>query len=281
MHEDNECHNMHTLDSERILVILTRTPCAGSHIFQQTGTIISKLSQGILSTNVLTKFHEDLTINVTSRVLTRKYHPPPLRIYFLTIFKHIQDIIKSNDLTKFHLCFSTNLNHFQTCFKYHWDESSDQVYEDLTINVVSRVKTSLPPGGSVFQPTGTIFIIVQDIIGTDLNEFHNEDLSINVYSRMLTNIIWTNLLTKFHEDRKINVASRVLTRKNAPSPGGHVFQPTDIIFELVQDIIGINLLTKFHEDWTINVASRVKTSLLPDWKINVAFRVLKRNKMCL
>ncbi|KAH3842189.1 hypothetical protein DPMN_115684 [Dreissena polymorpha] len=93
------------------------------------------------------------------------------------------------------------------------------------------------------------------------------------------------------EDRKINVASRVLTRKNAPPPGGHVFQPTGIIFELVQDIIGINLLTKFHEDWTINVASRVKNALPlgghliqdmikinlltkfhEDWTINVASR---------
>ncbi|KAH3798158.1 hypothetical protein DPMN_151748 [Dreissena polymorpha] len=37
--------------------------------------------------------------------------------------------------------------------------------------------------------------------------------------------------------------TRVLTRKNAPPPGGHVFQPTAIIFELVQDIIGMNLLT--------------------------------------
>ncbi|KAH3824427.1 hypothetical protein DPMN_126263 [Dreissena polymorpha] len=41
-----------------------------------------------------------------------------------------------------------------------------------------------------------------------------------------------------------------------PRPcGGHVFQPTSIIFELVQDIIGMNLLTKFHEDQTINVVS--------------------------
>ncbi|KAH3829506.1 hypothetical protein DPMN_131502 [Dreissena polymorpha] len=117
-------------------------------------------------------------------------------------------------------------------------------------------------------------------------------------------MIGTNLLTKFHEDRKLNVASRVLTRfyysqikKNGSPPGGHVFQPTSIIFELVKHIIGINLLTKnnsaklskdtpiqlltkfanvtifeliqdiketnlltkFHEDWTINVASRVLT----------------------
>ncbi|KAH3834084.1 hypothetical protein DPMN_107402 [Dreissena polymorpha] len=58
------------------------------------------------------------------------------------------------------------------------------------------------------------------------------------------NIIGTNLLTKYDEDRKINVASRVYTRKNAPPPGSHVFQPTGIIFELFQDIIGMKLLTK-------------------------------------
>ncbi|KAH3889835.1 hypothetical protein DPMN_013900 [Dreissena polymorpha] len=45
-----------------------------------------------------------------------------------------------------------------------------------------------------------------------------------------------------------------------PRPlGGNVFQPTNIIFELVQDIIGMNLLTEFHEDQTTNVASRVLT----------------------
>ncbi|KAH3804916.1 hypothetical protein DPMN_133209 [Dreissena polymorpha] len=93
------------------------------------------------------------------------------------------------------------------------------------------------------------------------------------------NIIGTNLLTKFHKDRKINVASRVLTGKNAPPPGSYVFQPTGIIFELIQDIIGMKLLTKFHEDRTVNVASRVltrfyysHTNLLTkfheDWTIN-------------
>ncbi|KAH3700664.1 hypothetical protein DPMN_075641 [Dreissena polymorpha] len=80
-----------------------------------------------------------------------------------------------------------------------------------------------------------------------------------------SDIIGTNLLTKFHEDRKINVASRVLTRKNAPPPGSHVFQPTGIIFELVQDIIRMNLLTKFYEDRTVNVASK-------NWTIKVASR---------
>ncbi|KAH3746641.1 hypothetical protein DPMN_181051 [Dreissena polymorpha] len=80
--------------------------------------------------------------------------------------------------------------------------------------------------------------------------------------------------------------------KNAPPPGGHVFQPTGIIFNLVQDIIGMNLLTKFHEDQTINVASRVKnapplgshvfqanTKFHEDWTITVASRVLTRQML--
>ncbi|KAH3795021.1 hypothetical protein DPMN_148566 [Dreissena polymorpha] len=202
-------------------------------------------SGGIIGTNLLTKFHDHRTINVASRVLTKKNAPPrwpyiietnPLtefnedwtinvvsRVHIfqanLTIFKLIQNINKTNLLTVFH--------------------------EDWTINVASRVltrKNALPPGGHVFKETKTIFELIQDIIGT-------------------------NLLTKFHKDGKINVASRVLTRdynshkrKNAPPPGGHVFQPKGIIFELVQDNIGRNLLTKFHEDQTINVASRVKNA---------------------
>ncbi|KAH3873123.1 hypothetical protein DPMN_036349 [Dreissena polymorpha] len=98
-------------------------------------------------------------------------------------------------------------------------------------------------------------------------------------AKKFTYIIGTNLLTKFHEDLKIKVASRVLTRKNAPPPGSHVFQPTGIIFELVQDIIGMNLLTKFHEYRTVNVASRVKNApplYHDDRKINVTSRVLTR-----
>ncbi|KAH3703150.1 hypothetical protein DPMN_078180 [Dreissena polymorpha] len=142
------------------------------------------------------------------------------------------------------------------------------------------------------QQTGTIFELIQDIIKTN---------------DMIQYIIGTNLRTKFHDDRTINVASRVLTRFynshiriNAPPKGGHVFQPTRImfernlltkfhkdrtkcglysvnkekcnapwrrcffqatvtIFEVVQDIIETNLLTKFYEDLTINVASRVIT----------------------
>ncbi|KAH3707967.1 hypothetical protein DPMN_067405 [Dreissena polymorpha] len=104
--------------------------------------------------------------------------------------------------------------------------------------------------------TGTLFELVQNIIGKNLlTKFHDER-TINTASRVLTRknatppwrpyIIGTNHLTKVHDDRTINVASRVLTRKNAPPP----------------DIIRTNLLTKFHEDRIINVASREKCPAL-------------------
>ena len=102
-------------------------------------------------------------------------------------------------------------------------------------------KNAPPPCGHVCQAIVNIFKLVQDIM-------------------------WTNLLTKFHDVRTINVTSRVLSRfyysyirKNAPSPGVHVFQPTRTIFKLVQHIIEINLLTKFHEDRTTHFACRVLT----------------------
>ncbi|KAH3860983.1 hypothetical protein DPMN_023909 [Dreissena polymorpha] len=111
--------------------------------------------------------------------------------------------------------------------------------------------------------------------------------------------MWPLVLTKFYYSH---------VRKKDPPPGGHVFNPTGIIFDYVQDIIGMNLLTKFHEDQTINVVSRVhimknapplgshvfqanvtifeliqdiiETNLLTkfheDWTINVASRELTR-----
>ncbi|KAH3877033.1 hypothetical protein DPMN_000887 [Dreissena polymorpha] len=174
------------------------------------------LAQNIIGTNLLTKFHEDRKINVASRVLTRKNAPPPGSHVFQPtgiIFELVQDIIGMNLLTKFH--------------------------EDRRVNVASRVltrfyyshirKNALLLGGHVFQANIIIFKLIQNIIETNLLTKFHEDWTINVASRA-QNIIGTNLLTKFHEDRKINVASRKLTRKNAPPPGSHVFQPTGIIF---------------------------------------------------
>ncbi|KAH3865784.1 hypothetical protein DPMN_028827 [Dreissena polymorpha] len=228
-----------------------------------------------LETNLLTKFHEALTINVASKVLTRKNAPPPgghVFIETIPIFELIQDIIRTNLLTKFH--------------------------KDKTINVASRMltrKNALPPGSHVFQPISIIFELVQDIIRMNLLTMFHEDRTINVASRvknapplgshvfqanitifkLIQDIIETNLLTKFHEDWTMRPLETIYNhiRKNAPPPGGHfhenltknvasrvkntpplgshVFQANLTIFELIQDIIETNLLTKFHEDWTM------------------------------
>ncbi|KAH3801564.1 hypothetical protein DPMN_155219 [Dreissena polymorpha] len=91
----------------------------GGHVFQRTGPNL-ELSPDIIGKNVLTKFHEDWTKNLTSWVLKKKNAQPPSG--------HKQMLI----LTKFH--------------------------EDLTINMTSRVltrKKAPSPGGHVFQPTRT------------------------------------------------------------------------------------------------------------------------------
>ncbi|KAH3749138.1 hypothetical protein DPMN_183629 [Dreissena polymorpha] len=121
-----------------------------------------------------------------------------------------QDIIETNLLTKFH--------------------------DDRKIYVASRVLTS-PRGGHVFQPTGIIFELIQDIIGMNLlTEKNAPPLGSHVFQANVTifdliqDINKTNLLTIFHDYWTINVASRVLTRKNALPPGDNVFQPKGIIF---------------------------------------------------
>ncbi|KAH3801596.1 hypothetical protein DPMN_155252 [Dreissena polymorpha] len=219
-------------------------PPPGGHVFQRTITIF-KLTRAIVRTNVLIKFHKDWIINVTSRVLTRKNAMPPCGLFKYSgakFHQHWITNVTSRVLTRFYPtvkpykencpapwrpCFSFNWNHFLTRPRFYWDTYWTK---NGTSTVLTR-KTATPPGGHVFQPTGTIFELVQDIIGT-------------------------HVLTQFHEYWTKNLTSRV---KTATPPGGHFFQPTGTIFELVQDIIGTHVLTKFHEDWTINVTSRVLT----------------------
>ncbi|KAH3882894.1 hypothetical protein DPMN_006840 [Dreissena polymorpha] len=81
------------------------------HVFQPIKTISNsykkslgpssdqELIQDIIGTN-LTKFNEDWTINVASRVLTKKIAPPPLQSYF----------IGTNLLTRFHEDRTISLN---------------------------------------------------------------------------------------------------------------------------------------------------------------------------
>ncbi|KAH3827651.1 hypothetical protein DPMN_129591 [Dreissena polymorpha] len=117
--------------------VLTRknAPPLGSHVFQ-ANIIIFELIQDIIETNLLTKFHEDWTINVASRPYKEKCPIPGGHVFkpTKTIFKLMQDIIGTHLLTKFHddrkknvtsrvltrknapppwwPCFSTNWHHF-------------------------------------------------------------------------------------------------------------------------------------------------------------------------
>ncbi|KAH3814792.1 hypothetical protein DPMN_143305 [Dreissena polymorpha] len=234
-------------------------PPTGGHVFQRIG-ITFELNQEIIKTNILTnfelgrdfngrklltKFHEDGTRNVASRVFTSKSHLSN------------QD---TNVLTKFHEDWATELN---------------------KTRVLTR-KNAPPIGSNVLKANILIFEVIQDIIENNLLTKFHEDWTINVASRVFTrkkfpapDIIGTNLQTKFYDDRKINVTSRVLTRKTAPPTDGHIFQHIGTTFELNEDIIktniftnfeigrafiGAKLLTKFHEGGTRNVASRVFTS---------------------
>ncbi|KAH3807804.1 hypothetical protein DPMN_136152 [Dreissena polymorpha] len=106
------------------------------HVFKAAKTLF-KLIQDIIGTNLLTKFHDDRKINVTSGVFKKKNAPPPMWSYIIGI----------NLLTKFH--------------------------EDQTIIVASRVLTrfyyshirkNAPPLGSHdFQANVTIFELIHDI----------------------------------------------------------------------------------------------------------------------
>ncbi|KAH3811124.1 hypothetical protein DPMN_139529 [Dreissena polymorpha] len=233
--------------------VLTRKngqpPC--DHVFQPTGTIF-ELVQYIIVTNLMTKFHDDWTINVISKVLTRFY------------FSHIKKWS-----IPWGQGFLTNQNHFQTLLT--------NIYEDRTINVATIVltrKNAPPPGGHIFSSnywTINVASIVSIIV---LTKFHD---------RVLTRINFPPLASMFFKQPEPYL------EKNDPPPGGHVFQATGTIFELAQNITGIgkifsprkmpgpfrpcfqqtrtsfelfediirtNLSTKFHENWTKDVTYR-------------------------
>ncbi|KAH3696591.1 hypothetical protein DPMN_084067 [Dreissena polymorpha] len=100
------------------IYVINKNASPPGHVFKTTGTIL-ELVREIIETHCLTKFHEDRTINVASKV---KNAPPlganvfqPTRTIFelaqdiigthlltKTIFLLVQDIIGTNVLTKFH-----------------------------------------------------------------------------------------------------------------------------------------------------------------------------------
>ncbi|KAH3861950.1 hypothetical protein DPMN_024904 [Dreissena polymorpha] len=144
--------------------------------------------------------------------------PPDGNVFQLTFF--VQDIIGTILVTKFHEDQTINLASSVNKEKCTASWCPYTIWTNLLTNVNKR-KNAPPPGGHVFQSTQTIFKLVKDIIRMNLLTKKNAPPP---------DIIGTNFQTKFHDDQKINVASRVLTGKNDPLPSGHVFQTTGIIF---------------------------------------------------
>ncbi|KAH3846892.1 hypothetical protein DPMN_089199 [Dreissena polymorpha] len=179
-----------------------------------------QLVQDFIGTNLLTKFHDDRTINEPSRVLHENGLPPGGNVFqhTRTILELIQDIIRTNVLTKFHADWTINVTFREKCpphagnvftqpepfFKIDQDIIGTNLltnfHYDQTINVASRVltrKNAPTCGGHVFQPTGTIFKLVKDIIGTNLL-----DQTINVASRDLSHTTHERqkAITKAHHE---------------------------------------------------------------------------------
>ncbi|KAH3820395.1 hypothetical protein DPMN_122141 [Dreissena polymorpha] len=121
-------------------------------------------------TNILTIFHQDWTINVASRVLTRKNAPPPSGHVFFnqpaSFSNSVQDNwtincgpprVKNVPAPHGSHVFSSKGYHFLTHPRYHVDNLLSKFHYDRgKQNVASRVLTRKnarprPPGGHVFS----------------------------------------------------------------------------------------------------------------------------------
>ncbi|KAH3883625.1 hypothetical protein DPMN_007585 [Dreissena polymorpha] len=292
-------------------------PPTGSHVFQWIGTTF-KLNQDIIKTNILTnfigtkhltKFYEDRTNNVASRVLTSKFIKAHLSNQcggFAQLRGKTAPLPTAmNVLSKFHENWAKNVTstvekcpaHWRPCFspittifKIVRDINKTNVltnfHDDLAKIVTLRVftrKTAPLTGSHVFQRIGTTFELNQDIIKTNI--LTNFELSLD--------FIKTKLLTKFYEDGARNVASIVFTSKCLPDGRTYDGQRTVTKAHLSNQLKTPDMECRtdgrtdkgndFHEDWTMNVTfgvlkSPVGVNLLTkfheDQTINVASRVL-------
>ncbi|KAH3780617.1 hypothetical protein DPMN_158436 [Dreissena polymorpha] len=110
---------------------------SGGHVFQRK----------MLCKNILTKFNEDWTINMTSRVLTMFYysnkenHSDPPLPGALFINKRTRHGYYKNKLV-------AGFNN-----KENAPSIGDHVFQRTTINVASKVKTAQASGGQIIQPS--------------------------------------------------------------------------------------------------------------------------------
>ncbi|KAH3804431.1 hypothetical protein DPMN_132716 [Dreissena polymorpha] len=110
------------------------------------------------------------------------------------------------DLSKFYRkcprsdVFRMVINKTNVLTNFHDDWAKIVTSRVFTRFLYSQIrKTAPPPGGHVFQRTGTTFELNQHIIKANILTQLHEVLTIFELDR---DIIGTNLLTKFNEDRK-------------------------------------------------------------------------------
>ncbi|KAH3740942.1 hypothetical protein DPMN_047659 [Dreissena polymorpha] len=161
-------------------------PDPGGNVFQQAETIF-ELIQDIIKTTVLTKFHEDWTIKATFECSHEKFSAPwrkhfrtcrrykssyqfhedrtinvASRLLTRTIFEQVQDIIGTNLLTKFHDARTINLASKilrRENTPPPWWLLQDIIGTNLLTKVLTRfnysnIRKKAPPSdGHVFQPT--------------------------------------------------------------------------------------------------------------------------------
>ncbi|KAH3869925.1 hypothetical protein DPMN_033102 [Dreissena polymorpha] len=105
----------------------------GGNFFQATETIF-KLVQDMIGTYRLTKFYKERTINVASRVLTRKHAPGPDIIGTKLLIKCHDDL---TTCVSSRPCVSSNQNNFKFVKNIIGENLLTKCYEDWTIYVAN------------------------------------------------------------------------------------------------------------------------------------------------
>ncbi|KAH3775896.1 hypothetical protein DPMN_177306 [Dreissena polymorpha] len=199
--------------------------------------------------NRLTKFHEDQTIHVASRVHIKKNAPSLGSHVFqanVTIFEFIQDIIETNLLTNFHEDWTINANvDVAQRTTYDGQRTTDKRRsQKLTMSMLCSGELKMKLGVSILKSPytpnreygtysyyGTVTQKLPDLYQE--NPPCTPNLEHGTYScfSTVTQELETKVLTN-HEHWTKNVTSRVFTcfhyihiEKNAPPTGGHVFSP--------------------------------------------------------
>ncbi|KAH3770051.1 hypothetical protein DPMN_171330 [Dreissena polymorpha] len=177
-----------------------------------------ELGRDFIGAKLLTKFHEDETRNVASRVFTSKCLRTDGRMDIRRTKTGQKSSLEQSvmpQLTENCSPTSSHVIHLTvTIFelKSRMKETNvlSKFHENWAKNVTST--KNAPTGGHVFSPIPTIFKLVRDI---------NK----------------TNVLTNFMMiGQKLENCHYIHIEKNAPPTGGHVFSPISTIFELVRDI---------------------------------------------